>query len=154
MSFREKSAWISLVTTLAIWGFYFVRVAGEIAGGRPDGGELMGLFVGAVVLSIVLEVVLAIVLAAFTPKDARSPADERERLIGLKATNVAYTVLIIGVVAVALNSPFVAMADLDLFPGDPAGDMALIAANGVLAAVVLAELVRAAGQILLFRRGG
>ena len=154
MSFREKSAWIGLVTTLLVWGVYFTKVAGEIAGGAPDGGEILGLFVSAVVLSICIEVTLAIALAAFTRKEDRTPADERERLFAARATNAAYHVLLIGVVTVALNSPFVAMADLGLFPGDPAADTALIAANGILAAVVLAELVRTGGQILFHRLGG
>ena len=153
MSLREKMAWVSLATTLLVWGWYFIDVAAEVAGGNPQGGRILGMFVGAVVLSIVIEVVVAIVLAVVSPKEANSPADERERLIALKATRAAYVVLSLGVVVVALNSPIAAAADLGLFDGRPEADIAFIAANGIIFALVLAELIKSAGSIFLYRRG-
>lgn len=153
MSWIEKSAWASLATTLLVWGWYFAAVASELAGGSPDGGRLIGIFVRAVVLSIVVEIVLAIVLALMSPKEADAPADERDRLIGLKATQAAYWVLSLGVVVVALYTPMAVGADLNLLDDLPEADTALVAANGIVFALVLAELVKAAGQIFLYRRG-
>jgi hypothetical protein len=154
MSFREKSAWISTAATLVVWGWYFVNVFRAVAGGEPDGERLLALFVGCVVLNVVIEVVLAIAVSALAPRQASAPADERERLIGLKATGFAYHVVVLGVLGVALAAPFLGHAAPILFPGDPLADVALVAANGILFAVVAAELVRSAGQIVLFRRGG
>jgi len=153
MPLREKTAWVSVATTLLVWGWYFAAAAGEIADGRADAGELLGMFVGAVVLSILLEVVLAIVVAVVAPRDADAPADERERLIALKATSAAYWVLSLGVTAVALSAPFLSVAGLGWFEGRPERDLAFVAANGIIFALVLAELVKAAGLIILYRRG-
>jgi hypothetical protein len=111
----------------------------------------MGAFIGAVVYSVVLSIVIAVALAVVTRGAVDTPADEREQLISLRATDAAYTVLTVGVLVVALCMPAVAMGRLELFPGYPASDTALVAANGVLATVVVAELIRAGLQIARYR---
>ena len=104
------------------------------------------------VLTIVVEVVLAIAVAASSARAANSPADERERLIGLRATRVAYAILSVGVVFVALAGPAAAVGGPHVLK-DPTQDMVLIMANGVLFALVAAELVRSAAEVIGFRRG-
>lgn len=153
VAFREKAAWISLAVTLVVWGGYFAVVWSEIAGGRPNGALILERFMGAVVFSVVASIVTAIVLALVSGGAADAPADERERLIALKSTDVAYNVLSLGVVVVALTAPAVALGGLNLFPGDPAADTALIAANGVLFALIAAEVVRGGLTIARYRLG-
>ena len=152
MSFREKLAWISLAVTLLIWGSYFVEVGLDAAAGRLETGALLGLFVGRVVLSVIVEVVLATAAALRAPKDADAPADEREQLIALKATNAAYTVLSLGAVLAAITGALVAVRGAGFLP-QTAADVAFVSANGVLFALVAAEVVRSACQIVGFRRG-
>ncbi len=153
VAFREKAAWISLAVTLVVWGGYFAVVWGEIAGGRPNGALILERFMSAVVFSVLASIVAAIVLALVSGRAADAPADERERLIALKSTEVAYAVLSLGVVVVALTAPAVALGGLNLFPGDPAADTALIAANGVLFALIAAEVVRGGLTIARYRLG-
>ena len=152
MSFREKMAWVSIAVTLAVWGFYFFEFSQLVSGGRATAGDLMELFVGCVVLTIVVEIVLAIAVAATSAKAANSPADERERLIELRATRIAYAILSVGVVFVALASPVAALGGPHVLK-DPTEDVVLITANGVLFALIAAELVRSAAQVIGFRRG-
>ena len=152
MSFREKMAWVSITVTLAVWGFYFVEVSQQAAAGSATAEGLLELFVRCVVLTIVVEVVLAIAVAASSAKAANSPADERERLIGLRATRIAYAILSVGVVFVALAGPAAAVGGPHVLK-DPTQDMVLIMANGVLFALVAAELVRSAAEVIGFRRG-
>lgn len=152
MSFREKLAWVSLASTLVIWGSYFVEVALDAAAGRLETEALLGLFVGRVALTIIVEVVLAIALAVTSPKAANAPADEREQLIALKATNAAYAVLSFGVVIAAVTGALVAVRGAGLLPQTEA-DVAFVSANGVLFALVAAEVVKSAWQIFGFRRG-
>ena len=64
--------------------------------------------------------------------------DERERLIDMRATRVAFYVLLVGAMA------SVGMVHLT--------SRAWVVQQVVLVAIVLAELVRFGGQILLFRR--
>jgi hypothetical protein len=153
MSFREKTAWISLGVTALVWGSYFAGVWRELAGPDPSGADILGLFVGAVVLTVVLEVALAIAAAVLSPKSANSPADERERMIELRSTRIAYAILSVGAVTVALASPLLAARGPHLL-GDPLDDAVLITANGVLVALIAAEVVKWTAQVIAFRRGG
>jgi hypothetical protein len=85
------------------------------------------------------QIVLHIVAAWRTP-DACSSADERERLIALKATRVAFYVLMAGAF---LASVAVVHA--------PANRWLL--ANTVRFAMFAAELVKFSVQVVLYRRG-
>ena len=61
MAFREKSAWITLVTTLIVYGGYFALVVPRIASGSYGGFQFVGLLSGAIVLIVILQVGLTIV---------------------------------------------------------------------------------------------
>ena len=153
MSFREKSAWMTLGVTALVWGSYFLGVWRELAGADPSGADILGLFVRAVILTVVLEVGLAIAAAALAPKAANSPADERERLIELRSTRLAYAILSVGAVTVALGSPLLAAGGPHLLR-DRLDDTVLITANGILLALIAAEMVKSTAQVVAFRRGG
>src|SRR5215470_5037251 len=89
MSFREKTAWISLLSMTGIYGLYFWSVSHSAS---PGGFHLGGLLETIVALAIV-QTVLTIAIAIFSPKEAQAPRDERERLIDLRATRFAYAAL-------------------------------------------------------------
>jgi hypothetical protein len=97
MSFREKSDWLSFIS-LCLLGIYFAEIARGILGGSHPGGPYyyFTLFWVLVVALIVIQVVTHVVLAIRSPKDAKTPVDERERLIRLRATQPAYFVLLVG----------------------------------------------------------
>jgi len=137
MSFREKSAWISLLAYLAIYGFYFANVA--LARGEADGGHFMGLLSKSVVLFVLVTVVLTIILAIGAPKDAQTPEDEREKLIKLKANSAAGYVLATGVV-VAIGALYF---DAKSF----------LVINLLFFVLVMFEVFKIAAQLVLTRRG-
>ena len=62
MSFREKTAWIAVVTTVVIWGTYFFVVWNGIAARTLDGGALLNLFL--VALGVTLAVIFGLALFA------------------------------------------------------------------------------------------
>lgn len=137
MSFREKSAWVSFVTILLVfipffWNSY--RQFRQEIGGSDAISTAFTLLLAFVILEIVLHVILAI----RAPQEARSPRDEREQLIDLRATRTAFYVLIVGALA------GVGMVHLTR--------SAWVVSQVVLLAIVVAELVRFGGQLLLFRR--
>ena len=137
MSFREKSAWISFVCLLAVGGFWFRNVIREeVYHARP--GNPMLDFASLLAALVVAEVVLHIAIAWRDPKDARTPRDEREKLIDLKAARVAFYVLMTG--------GWLAIGSLHL-----QFDRLRIA-DTVLGAIIVAELVKFATQIALYRR--
>jgi hypothetical protein len=152
MSFREKSAWISFVTTLLVWGAYLFLLLRALGTGQPDGARLMGLFSTCVLLVVVAQVVLSVLITVRSPGEARAPADERERLIGLKAGRLGFYTLSGLAMLTALATPLFAIAGPSLFPHDPLGGSVIAMGSAIFFAVVIAELVRAAGQIVYYRR--
>lgn len=138
MSFREKSAWITFVSlVVAFTPFFFFSyqaLTGQLGHGRAR--TLAFLLIAGFV---VLEVVLHAAAAALSPQDARTPRDERERLIAMRAAHAAYPVLLAGGLASAAVIHVTTSA--------------WVMQQAVLFTVVLAELVKFGVQIVLFRRG-
>jgi hypothetical protein len=137
MSFREKSAWISFVSLLIAAGIYFRNVA-RILDHEPA-VYAPYLFVILVIAFVVVEVVLHLAIAMRSPKEARTPRDERERLIDLKATRIAFFVLLVGALA-TIGTMHI--------PGGGTWTMA----HHLLLAIVVAELTKFGSQIVLYRR--
>ena len=138
LSFREQSAWISLLAYAGLYGYYFVTLFRAIAAGRAGTFQYGPLLVRVMVLLVVIEVVLQVAISLRSPKEATAPADEREREIALKATHVAFHVVMIGAAticaAIALGAP------------------AIYTTNGLFLAIVLAEVARNTSQVVSFRR--
>jgi hypothetical protein len=137
MSFREKSAWVTLISILLVSAFYFTHVPNFL---DPDPGRWHFHVLGvAIAAFIVIEIVAYVVLYLRFPKDARTPKDERERLIDLKATRLAAYVYVIGSFLAILSAHH--------------------GANGfgvgffVILAFVIAEIVNYTARIVFYRRG-
>ncbi len=137
MSFREKSAWVSFVTILAVFVPFFWNSYRQYQG-AISGRDAVGTAFTLLTTFVVLEILLHVVLALRAPKEARTPRDEREQLIDMRATRVGFYVLLVGALAA------VGMVHLT--------SRAWVIQQVVLLAIVLAELVRFGGQIVLFRR--
>ena len=89
MSFQEKSAWICLIISVAVFGPYFVSVFAPLL--RGEGAQLafdqvLGGFVGAVVLQVLLTIFFHIALALH---DRNDRPDERDRAISARSFRVA-----------------------------------------------------------------
>jgi len=137
MPFKEKIAWISVVTTILVWGGYFGFMA--VTGQRMPGQVYMVGFVGAVIVQTILVVVASIVTAVLAPKDASAGSDERDREIARRAYSIAYPVLLTLIVCVA------ASMHLGVTPRDMAYE--------IMAAIVVAEIVHYGAQIVGYRSG-
>jgi archaellum biogenesis protein FlaJ (TadC family) len=137
MSFREKSTWISFVLLLAISIPFFTQVL-RIESGRTSSEASFHLFLALVIVFIVGEIVLHAVIVMQSPRDARAPKDERERLIDLKAMRVAFFVLMTGALLVVV---------LVHFPVDRFQIL-----QALLLAVVVAELTMLGARLVYYRR--
>jgi hypothetical protein len=136
MSFREKSAWISLLSMWGIYGFYYWSVLRS----SPQGGHVQSSnLLGTIIALVVVQTVLTIAVAIFAPKDAQAPPDERDRLIGLRATRFAYAAL---ATSIALACFFAAFNPPIIFN-----------TNALLFILVVAEMLRSGCQIIQYRRG-
>jgi len=139
MSFREKSAWISLLAYLGIYGFYFMNVAAALTRGDTEGTQFLGLFGQSVVLFVIVIIVGTVIAAVTAPKDAQAPEDEREKLITLKANSASGYVLATGVV-LTIGVIFYGVKDF-------------LVINLLFFALVLSEVFKIVTQIVLYRRG-
>ncbi len=138
MPFREKIAWISLVATLVVYGGYFASLTAS-RNGEGWLSDSFGLLVGTTVLFIVLMIALTVAAAVLAPQDAAAPADERERIIGLKASQFSYFALSSG----AFTTIVALFVGTDRF----------FAANFLFFSLIVAEIAKDAAQIVYFRRG-
>ena len=138
MSFREKSAWITLVLLIG-FGIYFIEVGSHLL--RPTAPHVnhFELFVLLVIAMVILETASHIVFAIQSPRDAKAPLDERERMIALRATRPAFFVLLVGA--------FLSIGTMHL------GASTWTLAHCVLLAIWIAELTRFGTQIYYYRRG-
>ncbi len=100
MSYRYKSALLSLASLVLIYGWYFAAfVADRFSGAHGHEPERL---LGTVVLVIIVQIVGHIVIAA-TSADRRAPMDERERAFDQMATSAGYHVLIVGALCAAVT---------------------------------------------------
>lgn len=138
MPYREKIAWISVISTIAIWGGFFGFMA--VTRGRYPGLTYALGFVGAVVLQAILVAAAAIVTAILAPKDASASRDERDRTISRRAYAVAYPVLLTLVLCV-VGSMHLGVGKIGM-------------AYGIVGAIIIAEIVHYGAQIAGYRMGG
>jgi sterol desaturase/sphingolipid hydroxylase (fatty acid hydroxylase superfamily) len=154
MAFREKTAWISIFVTVLIWGSYFGGQFPGLLSAQPNLHGMLGDFLYSVFLAVLLQIVLMVVIAIMSPKDAEAPADERERLIEFRSTTIAYHVLTVTLVVAVLGAPALSLYHAHKAGITPnLGAAAIPMANGVLLALVLAEIAKYVAQLVQFRRG-
>lgn len=164
MSIRERSAWVELLALMVVWGFYFVSLVGAVGSGaiETEGfARVMGLpFAVCAVLSIIVGAAAG-VLQEIGSRRSNAPArDEREAWAGLRATRIAHGVLIVLLLALTvLALLFGAFAGQTIAGRVSAwldgllGNGLVLAANGALAALVLAELIHYGALIIFLRKG-
>ncbi len=137
MSFHEKSAWITLVTITLVSGAYFLQAPWTLT--PPHNRNMARGFVYCLIAFAVIELIGHLVVVARSPREARAPRDERERMIDLEAIRLAAYVYVIG--------SFLAVSTLHL------GANGIAIGNLVLLAFVLAEVVNYSARIVFHRRG-
>ena len=148
MSLREKTAWISLLTTLIVFIPYFVHVVRLIQAGRLSATAIFQIFIEAVLIQIVLVVVAAIVVAVLSRQELK---DERDKAIELKALRNAYWVL------TSCSVTGVGMMIIASVPPNSRAFVPWLAPTFVgqafLFFCVAAEITKQLTQIISYRRG-
>jgi hypothetical protein len=137
MSFREKSYGVVLVANLVIYGVYFAQTFREVSEASPqlDTGRLLATILALIAVTIAGNIIIAIL----APRDASAPADERDRLIGMRGDQIAgYVASMGGGIGLLL-----AIMGFEVF----------WIANAVLAGLVVAEIVRSVVGIAGYRMG-
>jgi hypothetical protein len=141
MSFRETSAWISLISLLAVFGFYFTLVGRSLEADVPP-PAFLGEYIAVVMLLVIVQVALHVIAAIVTRAnggDMETVRDEREKLIELKSNRFGYFIMLSGAVLVAGAIGF--------------GVPGYWTANALVLSVAMAELARFGAQVIYYRMG-
>jgi hypothetical protein len=131
MSFQQKNIAVSLVSSTLILGVFLIGLLLMIQGGSFESSSVIRLWVIVIVLSIIVTILgtifthifSAIIEAVRTNEEPEigDIADERDKLIDLKGTRVAYVAFACGVLVsmltFALGRPPLVMFTLIIFFG-------------------------------------
>lgn len=139
MAFREKVHWVALVAMAVAFGRYFLVYPWQIVDSPAGVWAMAGLLVPVTIAIIVAMTVATAIFAIRNPAEVDLKEDERDRSFHVRGTHFAYYPLVLGVwLNIFLGFWGIAQAQQ---------------LNLLLAAVVVAELVRIGSQIYLYRRG-
>ncbi|USI76009.1 hypothetical protein [Sphingopyxis sp. USTB-05] len=139
MSFREKIHWVTLVTMILAFGWYFLLYPWRIVGSPAGVMATAGMLVPVTIAIIVAMTIATAFLAIRSPREAEAREDERDRDFHLRGTHFGYYPLVIGIwINIFL-----------IFWGIGQAEQL----NLMIATLVVAELVRIGTQLYLYRRG-
>ena len=144
MSFREKTAWITLVTILICFGAYYGAIISGML--RQTSWQAFHFGIMAIVGLVLLQVALNLAALLATPRDSRSASDERELMIHARSHVIGYYVLMIGMAGTLI------VTHLPM-RGESLVDLIVRIVNSGGAAMVCAALSVAIAQIVMLRRG-
>jgi len=148
MPYQQKSNYISLITTIIIFGIYYFFIFQFYHEGRFEGAganaligkSILWLIAGGVIINIVAHILFAIIFAMITNEaEPDYLVDERDKLFELKALRVAYYIIGFGFIA-----SMVALA---------MGQSVFITINILLLFTAIAGIVESFMQIYFYRRG-
>jgi len=139
MSYNEKSIWISLISTVIIFGIYFFKAFMIINDPTTADSVLILYFIYAVALAILVQISTQIFFALTDKASVEAGMDERDRSIDLKTTRSAYYVLVVGIWAAVGSQALESNTTLLI--------------NLLMLAFVAAELVTYISKLVIYRRG-
>lgn len=154
MSFKEKLSGFALGNIVLVWGFYFTRLAQLSAEGTLTADRSLWLLIGCIVVLMIGYIIGAIAAARSGTQADILVRDEREQAIALKASNAAF--MILGAVLGGLSgfAYVYSVKHPALLGAEPLSTAALVAINGVVLALAVAEAVRHLISVVLSRRIG
>ncbi len=138
MPYKEKSAWLALIAMLVAYIPFFAYAA-VAPPGSPPYLKMLAALAAVSVLRLLILGVGHLVLRLGSPEDARTPADERDKVIGHRAASTAYYLLMAAALGIGCFMPFYT------------GGWDIVRAT--ILAVVAVEIVRCALIVVGYRRG-
>lgn len=139
LSFKEKTLWISLITTIIIFGYYFLEAIKVFINPDLENISLLSVFIWVVILLSIIQSVIIVILAISNRKEAEKGSDERDKLIEAKATKISHFILSAGawvtVFGILLTSS------------------AFLLVNVLILFLIVSEIVGFSLQLIYHRRG-
>lgn len=139
MSLREKTTWLSLALFLFFFGAYYTLAFRAVLGNETSSDMLPGYFIITAGFVFVIQTLLHLIRSIAFNREAGRGEDEREKLIELKATRMAYYVLIFGILVAILSNVSVASP--------------LKTINILVFFFIVAQIIGFSVQLFYYRRG-
>ena len=149
MSYKENSIVVSLAAYLMIVAYYLLRIFGMLRDGGLVANQLFRLWAVVIITGIVvtiagnilINIVISIVYAIRTGGKEYDQfiEDERDKLIDLKGSKVAYITFSVGVLVAMLTFAF--------------GQPPLMMFSLIIFFSITAEIAGSLAQLYLYRRG-
>ena len=152
MSMREKVAWIAVITSLVIFGWYFWSVWTDFAARQLDGDVLFWRFLWCLGFTVVIMLPAAMIAARLGGQEFDPPADEMEVRIEAISNRFGLALLEVLLVAIVLASKWITEIARADFTIDPVGATAIMLINLILFVSAFAAVVREIIIIIQYRR--
>lgn len=152
MSMREKVAWIAVLTSLVIFGWYFASVWLDYSEKTLNGDTLFWRFLYCLGLAVLIMLPTSLIAARLGRQQFDPPPDEMELEIEARSNRIGLALLemaLVGIVLLSQAITDIARAD---FSADPAGATAVMLVNLVLFVAATSALVREVLVIVQYRR--
>jgi hypothetical protein len=140
MSIREKRAWVTLITLIGVLILFWLHIPPTRMLAPASDGWVLHVLMLMIATFIAIEIIAHIVFIVRSPRDARTPKDEREHLIELRSLAIAWYVYVI----LSIGGIF-----LTIHMGANVIGIGFV----VLTSFVIAEIVNCALRIYYYRRG-
>ncbi|MCC2616871.1 hypothetical protein LJ739_11515 [Aestuariibacter halophilus] len=152
ISYKEKSAWISLVSTVLIFGYYLISLTG-LSDLPPEEGKTQALWLlgQTLLLTVIVEAVFHAMLAASNRRDAELDGDERDQWIALKANQAGYRVLVT-VIWVVLGRMVILEFNPQFADENSSIYVPMLTVHLLMFGFIFSEVVRFGSQIWQYRR--
>jgi TRAP-type C4-dicarboxylate transport system permease small subunit len=152
MSMREKVAWISVIASGIIFGWYFWTVWSNFLAKSLNGDVLFWRFVKSLIAAVVIMLAASLFAAWRGKQEFDPPKDELDRAIDHKSNRIGLFCLELSLVLIVLGSSAVTdMARAD-YPTDPAGATAIMLVNLLLFVMAACSILREILTIVQYRR--
>ncbi len=149
---REKVAWISTLTGLIIFGYYFWSVWSDFSARLLDGDMLFWRFVWCISIAVAIMLPASLLAAWAGKQQFDPPPDEMEQGIERRSYRAGLGVLEVSLVGIILLSGRITdMARAD-YPADAAGATSVMLVNLLLFAMAVSGVLREIRVIFEYRR--
>ena len=153
ISYREKCLWVSVLVSVVLAMLYADNLyAMLLMGESATTGAIISLVTHLTIAIIVLEIVMQVALAMDDQEGAGAPEDEREKLFRLKANDIGYWVLSIGVIACIVQQ--LINSGVGMSNGSYFQNIALAPIELKLITIFwISEVVRFISELFFYRKG-
>ena len=152
MSFVHKSVWVQFLITVFIAYYYGSEFAHLFTTEQLNDDSFTSLLISTAIQLVILNIAVHSIVAVLSNKDeVEQESDERDELISLKGTNVAYNMLSTWVVIVLVSLWVTTLENARYYFDTLSGEFNVL--NVLLVGFLVSEVLRFSYQLYYYQKG-